>query len=292
VITGIWPGFAGDYVALEKGFFKEEGLTIKETTIPELSAAITAFMAKQGDIFWSTAADAIQMSNQDPSIRVFFLVDYSNGGDGILGRNINGPEDLKGKVVAREDVLFSHLLLTAYLQSVGLTEKDIVPKSITMDEAAAAFTAKRVDVAVTTAPWMITAAQQSDGKIIFSTKDTNILADVLITRQSVLDSRKAELQAYLRAVDRAVKLVEAGDADALKIVADKIGVELKDVKDQLSLVKLFDIEGNKTVGFNPNDPNNLSKNLEFTARVAYESKIIPKQIDTSVIHNASIVNSL
>jgi NitT/TauT family transport system substrate-binding protein len=292
VITGVWPGFAGDYVALEKGFYTDEGVEVKETTIPELSAAVTAFLSGQGEVFWSTTADAIQMSAEDPSVRVFFLVDYSNGGDGILGRNINSPEDLKGKAVAREDILFSHILLRAYLQSLGLTEADIVPQNITMDAAAAAFTAKQVDVAVTTAPWLVTAAAQSDGKIIFSTKDTNLVADVLITRQSVLDTRKAELQAYLRAVDRAVKLVDAGDADALKIVADKLGVELDDVQDQLALVKLFDLEGNKNIGFNPNNPNNLLKNLEFTAQVAYDFKAIANLPDVNAIHDDSIVNSL
>jgi NitT/TauT family transport system substrate-binding protein len=292
VITGVWPGFAGDYVALEKGFYQDEGLDVKETTIPELSAAVTAFLAGQGEIFWSTTPDAIQISAEDPSVRVFFLVDYSNGGDGILGRNINSPEDLKGKTVAREDIVFSHILLRAYLKSVGLTEADVVPTNITMDEAAAAFTAKRVDLAVSTAPWMVTAAEQSDGEIIFSTKDTNLIADVLITRQSVLDTRKAELQAYLRAVDRGVKLVNAKDPDALKIVADKIGVELDDIQNQLALVKLFDIEGNKTVGFNPNDPNNLLKSLEFTAQVAYDTKAIAERPDVNAIHDESIVNSL
>lgn len=194
--------------------------------------------------------------------------------------------------MTREDILFSHILLRASLESVGLTEADIVPQNITMDEAAAAFTAKRVDVAVSTALWLVTAAEQSDSKIIFSTKDTNLIADALIIRESVLDTRKAELQAYLRAVDRAVKLVNAGDPDALKIVADKLGVELADVQDQLSLVKLFDLEGNKTVGFNPDNPNNLLKNLEFTAQIAYDFKAIAKLPDVNAIHDDSIVNSL
>jgi NitT/TauT family transport system substrate-binding protein len=293
VVTGTWPGFLGGFIALEKGFFAEEGIRVEETVIPDFSAAITAFLSGQGDILWGASADAIQISSQDPSARVFFLVDYSNGGDGIIGRNINSPQDVKGKTVALEDALLSHIILNGYLQPAGLTEKDVLLLKIPLADATAAFTAKRIDVAVSALPWLTTATQQSDGKIIFSTKDTNLVADVLITRQEVLDTRKSELQAYVRAVDRGVKMFSPGDPDTLRIVAERTEVDdLKQVEEQLALIKLFDIEGNKTVGFNPDNPNNLMKNLEFTAQVAYDLEIIPKPLDVSTLYDDSVVNSL
>jgi NitT/TauT family transport system substrate-binding protein len=280
------------YAPVQFGEWAVEGIKVEETVIPELSAAITAFLTGQGDVFWSTTADVVQMSGQDPSVRSFFLVDYSDGGDGILGRNINGPEDVKGQTIATNNLLSSRIILRAYLQSLGLTEADVVFQNIPSTESAAAFTAKRVDIAFSTAPWMVTAAQEGDGEIIFSTKGTNLIADVLITRQEVLDTRKSELQAYVRAVDRGVKLVNAGDPEALRIVAEKIGVDIEQVQEQLALVKLFDIEGNKTVGFNPDNHNSLIKNLEVTAQVAYDSKIISKPLDVSTLYDDSVVNSL
>ena len=292
VINVNWTGFAGGYVALEKGFFAEEGIKVEETFISDISTAITTFLSGQGDIFWSASADAIQILNQDPLVRAFFLVDYSNGGDGVLGRNINSPKDVKGKTIALEDILFSRIILSAYLQQAGLTEEDVVLQNMSLADAAAAFTAKRVDVAISALPWLLTAAQQSDGKIIFSTKNTNLIADVLVTRQEVLNTRKSQLQAYLRAVDRGVKLINSRDPEALRIAAEKVGVNSEQIKEQLDLIKLFDIEENKTVGFNPDNPNNLMKNLEFTAQVAYDLEIIPKPLDVSTLYDDSVVNSL
>jgi NitT/TauT family transport system substrate-binding protein len=79
----------------------------------------------------------------------------SDGSDGIIGRNIKSPADVKGKTIGRENVLFEQVLLRAYLQKGGLAEKDVTIKDIPAPDAASAFAAKRVDVAVTFEPFMI-----------------------------------------------------------------------------------------------------------------------------------------
>ena len=84
------------------------------------------------------------MIHKDPTIRIIYVVDYSNGSDGIIGRDINSPADLKGKTVGRENLLFEKVLLRAYLEKGGLTEADIVIKDLTAADAATAFAAKRV----------------------------------------------------------------------------------------------------------------------------------------------------
>lgn len=286
-----WPGYSGHYVALQKDFFGQEGIKVQETFFQSASESITAFLAGKVDIGWTTSGDAVQMISKDPSIRMFFVVNYSDGSDGILGRNIKNPKDMKGKTVARENILFENILLRSYLEKGGLTEKDVVLKDLTAADAAAAFAAKRVDAAVSYEPWLTKAAKQGGGEIIFTTKDTNLVADVLVVRQKLIESRKSDLQAYLRAIDKGVKLVNAGDEEAIKISAQKLGVTPEEAKAQIAGVKIFDLEGNKSVAFNLDHPNNAMKNFELTAKAAYDFKVVPQPLELKSLYDDSIVKS-
>jgi NitT/TauT family transport system substrate-binding protein len=286
-----WPGYSGHYVAVKKDLFKAEGITVQDTFFQSVTEQITAFLAGKIDVANTTSGDALEIIHKDPTARIIYVVDYSNGSDGIIG-SVNSPQELKGTTIARENLLFENVLLRAYLEKGGLTEKDVVIKDMTAADAATAFAAKRVDAAVSYEPWMTKAAQQGGGKVIFSTKDTNLIADVIVTRQKLIETRKAGLQAYIRACSKAVNLINNGDAEAIKIAGDKLGVSPADAQAQISGVKIFDIEGNKSIAFNSSSPNNVMKNLELTAKVAYETKVIPEMMDISAMYDDSIVKSL
>ncbi len=294
LVSGVnpWPGYSGHYVALKKDFFKQEGVNVQEAYFQSATEGITAFLANKLDVAWVTTGDAIQIIAKDPTAKIFYLLDYSNGSDGIMGRGIKSPTDLKGKTIARENLLFEEVLLRAYLAKGGLTAKDVTIKDMTAADAATAFASKKVDAAVSYEPWLTKAAKQGGGEVIFSTKGTNLIADVIITRQKVIDGRKKELQGYLRAVDKAVKLVNTGDAEALKIVGDKLGAKPDEAKEQIAGVTIFDIAGNKSIGFNLSNPNNMMKNLELTVKTAVETKLLPKPIETKTLYDDSLVNSL
>lgn len=290
--TNNWVGYSGHHVAVAKNFFSEQGLKVQDLFFQSASEEITAFLAGKVDLGWVTSGDAIQMIAKDPSIKIIYLVDYSNGSDGILGRGIKSPQSVKGKTVGRENVLFERVLLQAYLQKAGLSEKDVTIKDLAAADAAAAFAAKNVDIAVTYEPYLSKAAKQGAGEVIFSTKDTNLIADVVVARDSLIKSRKADLQAYFRAVDKAVNLLNAGDAEGLKVSGAKLGIKGDEVKEQLLGAKLFDLKGNKSIAFNKDNPNSLIGNLELTAKGAYEFKIVSQPLNVQNLYDASIVQSM
>lgn len=147
-----WPGFAGSYIAESKEFFKAEEVSVKEVTFQTGIDANSAFLAGKLDLLWTGVPDMVVMASKDPSVRLIMLSDYSNGADGILGRDITKPEDVKGKNVARESQFIELLLLRKYLEQGGLTEKDVTLIELSAADAAAAFAARKVDVAVTYEP--------------------------------------------------------------------------------------------------------------------------------------------
>jgi NitT/TauT family transport system substrate-binding protein len=290
--TSNWIGSSSYFVADKKDLFKEADVKVQELFFQSSSDIVTALMTEKADLAWMTTAEAVQMVEKEPSLKIIYLLDYSNGADAIIGRNIKSPKDLKGKTVARENVLYEKILLQAYLNKAGLKESDVKIKDMVAAEAATAFATKQVDAAVTFEPYLTKAAKQGAGETIFSSKNTNLVADAIVVRQNLIQSRKAEVQNYLKAVDKATKLINGGNPDALKIAADKMGVSVAEIKSQLQGVKLFDLEGNKTIAFNKGHANSVIGNLEITAKAATEFKLVMKPIDPTSLYDASIVESL
>jgi NitT/TauT family transport system substrate-binding protein len=287
-----WVGYSSHYVAMKQELFKKEGLNVQEVFFQSASEEITAMLAGKLDIAWLTSGDAIQAAAKDPSLKIIYLVDYSNGADGIIGRNIATPKDVKGKSLARENLLFEKVLLQAYLKQAGLTEADLKVKDMAAADAATAFATKQVDLAVTYEPFLTKNAKLGGGNVVFSTKDTNLVADVLVVRDKFIQTRSKDLQSYFKAVDAAVKLVNAGDPAALKIAATKMGVTEAEVKEQLSGVKVFDLATNKAMAFDKSNPKSLIGNLELTAKAAEEFKIIAQPLKPESLYDDSIVKSL
>jgi NitT/TauT family transport system substrate-binding protein len=287
-----WIGYSGQYVADKQGFFKDAGVAIQDLFLPNSSELMTAFLAGKVDIGWVTSGDLIQIVEKDPTVKLIYVADYSNGADGIIGRNIQAPQDMKGKTVARENILFEKILLQAYLKKAGLTEADLKIRDMEAGAAGAAFASKQVDAAVTFEPYLTKSAQAGGGKIIFSSRDTNLIADAIVVHDKLLQTRKADLQTYIKAVDKAVKLVNAKDPAALKVVAAKMGVTVEEVTAQLSGIRLFDLAGNKATGLNKSNPNSVIGTLELTAKSALDFKVVSKAIDVQSLYDTSIIESL
>jgi NitT/TauT family transport system substrate-binding protein len=286
-----WIGYSSHYVAMKQELFKKEGLNVQELFFQSASEEITSVLAGKIDVAWLTSGDAIQAAAKDPALKIVYLVDYSNGADGIIGRGVAAPKDAKGKSLARENLLFVKVLLQAYLKQAGLTEADLKIKDMSAAESATAFATKQVDLAATYEPFLTKNAKLGGGNVVFSTKDTNLIADVLVVRDKLIQTRSKDLQAYFRAVDKAVKLVNAGDPEALKIASTKMGVTAAEVKEQLAGVKLFDLAANKAMAFDKSNPKSLIGNLELTAKAAEEFKIIAQPLKVESLYDDAIVKS-
>lgn len=284
-----WPGFAGHYVAVAKDFFKDEGITVTDNYFQVATDVNTALLAGKLDLAWTGVPDMVVMASQDPSLRLIMLSDYSNGADGILARNISQPQDLKGKEVAWESLPLQALLLQKYLGSAGLTEKDVKLRVITAAEAASAFAARKIDVAVTYEPWLTTAAKEGQGQVIFSSKDTNIIPVGLVAKESMIQARKNDILAFMKAIDKGVKFVRSNPQEANPIVATKLGVKPNDVPAQLATVRTFDLEENKSIGFNPSNPLNVIDSLEFAAKTSQAIGLIKNPVEAKTLYDDSLV---
>ncbi len=292
--TSPWAGFVGQYAAEAKGLFSEEGVTVNEVAFNTTGDVNTALAAGKIDLGWIGANDLVTLSAKAPDLKLKLIMmsDYSNGADGVLGRGITKPEDLKGKRVAREDGLYHVVLLATYLSTANLTEKDMDVVVMPAADAAVAFASGKIDLATTYEPYLAKAAREGKGEILFSTKDSNILPDGVAVRDEVLQARKPEILAYLRAVGKAVDFAEKNPKEAAEIIGKKIGVAPEEIPPQLAGIRLMNVEKNKSEAFVVGSSLSAADSLKRAAKIAHELGITPTLVDGGALVDDSIVKEL
>jgi NitT/TauT family transport system substrate-binding protein len=117
------------WMAIEKGFYQQEGLDVTYRLFPSGTTAFQAFQTGQGDIV---------MTGDLPSVQYFFRVkgDYrtiavierdAKGYVVVAGKDITKPQDLVGKTVATRVGSTGSWFVSEYL-----TKNKIDPKTVTV----------------------------------------------------------------------------------------------------------------------------------------------------------------
>jgi ABC-type nitrate/sulfonate/bicarbonate transport system substrate-binding protein len=117
------------WMALDKGFYKDEGLDVTYRLFPSGTTAFQAFQTGQGDIV---------MTGDLPSVQYFVRVkgDYrtiavierdAKGYVAVAGNDIKTPQDLAGKTIATRVGSTGSWFISEYL-----TKNHVDPKSVTI----------------------------------------------------------------------------------------------------------------------------------------------------------------
>ncbi len=197
--VNIWVGCVGGLVAnggldtVADSIYAKKGLKVSFKIIDDWTEGAAALATGNVDVMLTTAdvwgKDFGQFQDKKFNARAFFMVDWSRGADGVIGRQgINSIEDLAGKTVAFAPYTPSHFLLWNGLKSSGLgTEQrnEIFAKAVhTKDgiEPATLFAQQKVDAAVAWDPDMSDAvAKRAGAKKIYDTRIANkLIADILV----------------------------------------------------------------------------------------------------------------
>jgi len=243
----IWVGYAGFYVAQGKGFFKKHGLKIEDKVFPNPGDTMPALIGGHLDIAFSTLQNiSYAKLTSGADLKLIYLFDTSDGADAIVAKkSIKSIKDLKGKTVAATLGEVNHMLLITALTENGMTQKDINFVNMNADDAGAAFVSGKVDAAVTWEPW-VTKAKQSGGHVVFdSSMIPDTILDAVAANQKTLDSKRAEISAFLAAVDEGVSYLNANMDESAAIVAKALEVTKEDVIAMLETDKIYTLADNK-----------------------------------------------
>ncbi len=224
-----WPGWVAWEVAVEKQWFKEEGVDVQFEWF-DYVASMDAFAAGQLDAVAMTNGDALVTGATGAKSVMILVNDYSNGNDMVVaGPGIGSVKELKGKKIGVEIGFVGHLLLLDALKQNGLTEADVELVNVPTNETPQVLASGEVDAIVAWQPSSGSALELVPGsKAVFTSADQpGLIYDVLAVSPESLAAKRDDWKKVIKVWYRVVDYFydPATREDAIKIMASRVGLE-------------------------------------------------------------------
>jgi NitT/TauT family transport system substrate-binding protein len=289
-----WFGCEGMFMADKKNLFAAEGITVEQKYFASPTEINDLFLAGKLDLAAMVATDPIILTAKMPDIKTIYVTDYSGDVDGILtSRKITKPEDLRGKKIAREDVPYEIIFLGEFLKLGGMTEKDVQIVSMTAEEGAKAFVAGKVEAVATYDPFVSKALKQRpDAHLLFTAKNSNIIPNAIAAQAKVIESRRSDILAYLRAVEKGLKFSAANQTEANGLMSKWLEVGLPEIADQRSKIYILDTLKNKTYAFNPDSKLSVERSIRSGGKILLANGKVNKLAEPETLVDCSFIKSL
>jgi NitT/TauT family transport system substrate-binding protein len=290
-----WPGYIGLYLARDKGFFADEGLTVelkKYDGFAELSGAY-----KNGDVQGKAnlTLDAIQEAYEGLDHKVVAVIDHSNGGDAIIAKpSIENFAEIKGKKVAFEHGTLEEFFIRYALEQYNLTVADIIPVNLNAEESALALQRGEVDVATTYEPFVSETLGKMRGSIIFSSKEApGLITDVLTFRSDFIKENPETVQAIVRAYFKGIQFWQEHREEATALIGKELGVTPDEATEQVAGLTVLDLDDNRTAFTFATGLSSLYGNMRYTGEfVAKQRTDAAVRVDTDSLIERSFVRNL
>ncbi|MCM2340887.1 ABC transporter substrate-binding protein [Rhodoferax sp.] len=237
--TVVWIGYGPFYVAEALDLYKKYNLKVSLQVFNDpalIPSAIASGAIDGGHLTYDQVVGQVASGNAQ---KVVMPIDYSNGGDAIVAdSSIKTVKDLKGKKVGFNPLSPSDFLLSYALKTNGMTDKDIVPVSMTPEAVPAAMASGQLPIGVTYEPSLSQILGQGGGKkfkVVFSSKNApGLIADVMVFDDKVIKAKPAEITGIIKAYLDGVAYMKAKPDESAKIIGKFMGVSAKEVKEQLA----------------------------------------------------------
>jgi outer membrane protein OmpA-like peptidoglycan-associated protein len=300
VRVNIWVGCVGGLVAnggldtVPGSIYANKGLNVSFKIIDDWTEGAAALATDNVDVMLTTvdvwAKDQAQFLDRNFSARAFFMVDWSRGADGVIGRQgIQSIEDLAGKTVAFAPYTPSHFLLWNGLKSSGLTTEqryEIFSRAVhTKDgiEPATLFAQQKVDAAVAWDPDMSDAVARRPGsRKIYDTRIANrLIADILVVSDRFAARAPQTLIRFIEGWLEGVEFIKAQPARAYTLIGTIKDFNIPEdlAKTMLEGVRLADYADNVAFFGTPAAPSDYANIFKMAQEMYRELRVIRRASD-------------
>ncbi|HEY8517334.1 MAG TPA: ABC transporter substrate-binding protein [Candidatus Binatia bacterium] len=251
-----WPGFTSWQIGKEKGIFEKNGVDVELVWFPVYTDSLTALNTGKLDGNLQTWSDTMAPLSEGIPLKVVLILDNSFGNDAIVAKpGIESVKDLKGKTVGTELATVDHFMLLNALAANDMTESDIKYTNLTVQDAAAAFIAGKLDAAAIWQPWIAQIQREGKGKVIYSSADMpGLIPDLAVFQAKVVEERPEDIQAAVKSFFEIVDFIRNNEDEAVAIMAKVVEQPPSEYKAFLPGTKFFDLEANLN-GFEKRDDN-------------------------------------
>jgi NitT/TauT family transport system substrate-binding protein len=231
IAINVWPGYAQAYLAQEKGLFEKNNVEVELILEKSITESSGLFTNGEVDGCFGVFADTIMMNTKGAPAKGVCIMDYSDTGDVIIGKpEIQSLDGLAGKTVSFEGVnSFSHIFVLSALEKAGVHESDVRFENINASDVLAALEENRIDAGHTWEPTKSQALKKGY-KILATTGDyPGIITDVLVFTPKIIEEKPDEIRAIVKSLFEAQDYLKEHRDEAVKIMADKMGMSTEEM---------------------------------------------------------------
>ena len=201
--------YAPQYVAISKGFFEEEGLSIELTTGQGADAVMTAVLANQSDIGFAGPEASIYVYNEGKEDHTEVFAQLTKKDGSFLVSKVENPnftwQDLKGKtVIPGRKGGVPYMTLEYVIKKNGLNPSiDLVlDDSIKFDLMAGAFTGGEADYVTLFEPTASLIQNSGKGYIVASVGEAagDIPYTAYFANKSFIEENPEIIQKFVNAI--------------------------------------------------------------------------------------------
>lgn len=220
IATGVDPSLGTFYVAKVGGFFEKHGLDVQLNTGPSGSAMVAFLVQNQVQAVLAAEQAGIQNFNLDNNVTVAAQAMQMLRYFGVVARNINSVEELKGKKIGVSLGSASEVFWRALVEKLGLDAKDYAIVNVDPPEMLAAIQRGNIDAFAVWEPWLTRTLQAVPGTKIIRDNEgiINPRNFVYINRGWAAQNPDAAV-AFMRALIDATQLLRSNPEEAAKHIS-------------------------------------------------------------------------
>ncbi|TAG54665.1 MAG: nitrate ABC transporter [Oscillatoriales cyanobacterium] len=274
--ANVWPGYETLYLARSLGYY--DNTPIRLVDYPSGTEEVRAYRNGEIEAAGISIDQALVLAATNPDVKIVVVMDFSNGGDVILGKpEIPNLQGLKNRPVGVESTALGAFIITRALEQKGMSPKDIKIVSLGVSEHERAFKDGKVD-AVVTFGYARTKLLAVGAKQLFdSSQIPGEIVDVLIVRDDVINKQPKALQALVDGRFRALDYLTKNPQDAASRIAPRTGVTPEQFLESLKGLSSPSLQENQKL-LGKTDPS-LLNGVKRLSQVMLENKLLPKAVN-------------
>lgn len=224
ILTGSDPYYLTIIVAVENGYFKDEGIEVKHRMFPSGTDAMLAFRGVGAEFVAAGDAPSLILWDEPDVVGVAPIYASSDNLLGVVRADLKSPAELKGKKIAVRKGSTADYFLTAYLTANGVNPADVNIMNLSPPETVPAMSSGSIDGFFLWQPYPSLAHKVLGGKVRdLTTARGYYLEQIYLTaNRKFAEANPAVVTKVLKVLERAVQFVKAEPTKSAAIVARKI----------------------------------------------------------------------
>jgi NitT/TauT family transport system substrate-binding protein len=287
-------GYAYAFIAVDKGFFKNNGVDVELVLSKEYSENLSLYEDGAIDGLFGVFPEMILYNAQGNKTIVVFITDYSDTADVIVADPLyDSLEKLKDKKIGIERVnSFSHLFVLEIFKSAGIDESELQFEIVPSQQITEALDTGKIEAGHTWNPEKTKALNKGYKIVAKAGNVPGIITDVLALNDSIIQERPSDVLAIVKSVSQARDFLETNRKEALQIMAKYEGGSAEEMDAAINEMYLLDLQDNFYAMKPSSEGNSLYRSGEIISNYYMNRGQIPSIPDFAEIINSSYVESL